>query len=132
MSKKKEVFGKGKFRHYKVVRSKSPQFPVGMDFLAKKPYPHFADKDCNDVECELLHWCDGHPKSRVEEEFNIGAIRDAVSKLAHSIAWYHRRGGLLPYDWRDYGEPHLQKLRQLCKLRWDEKLKIKSKDGVWR
>lgn len=64
--KRKIVLGKGKYRHYKVIESESPKFPVGMEFLSKESQSHFADIDCNDVKCKLIHWCDGHPEKTAD------------------------------------------------------------------
>ena len=65
-------------------------------------------------------------------EFDIEAIRLELAKLQEALNWYGRRGGLMPYDWNTYGCPHVVKLLELCRVRFDGKLRKKDKRGAWR
>lgn len=67
-----------------------------------------------------------------KNEFNIDEIRKEFGKLAWSLNWYERRGGLMPYDWNTYGHPYIAKLLNLLKIDWDGSIKSKDKKGYWR
>lgn len=49
-------------------------------------------------------------------KLDIKKIRKEVAELYVNIVWYHHRGGLLPYDWNDYGQKKIDNLRKLCRL----------------
>jgi|TARA_R100000501_G_C2623928_1_gene117106 hypothetical protein len=66
------------------------------------------------------------------KEFDIKEIRKVIGELQHNLNWYHQRGGLLPYDWNNYGHPKIIKLLELCKIGNDGHLKKKDKRGSWR
>ncbi len=43
------------------------------------------------------------------------SVREDVESVDNILNWYHRRGGLLPYDWEDYFTPRWNKLKEkLC------------------
>jgi len=67
----------------------------------------------------------------MKKEFDIEEIREEFGKLAHNLEWYQTRS-LLPYDWVNYGHPHIAKLLELLKVDWDGSLKRKDKKGSWR
>ena len=67
-----------------------------------------------------------------KELFDVKAIREAVRDLQHTLSWYHKRGGLLPYDWISYAHPKVMRLLELCKVKHDGTLRKPDKRGAWR
>jgi hypothetical protein len=69
--------------------------------------------------------------TEIKEEWDIEEIRKAMAELQHNLAWYSRRGGLLPYDWDTYGSPHTSRLLKLLKIDLQGYILKQDKRGYW-